>query len=89
MVILLLVEDFTLMARVVVSINKTTNVLESVKVAPNVSTMGLVDFLIDVWVGVAWRLPEVDNLVASRHPLEIWATSLEMAATRMVRARPP
>lgn len=57
--------------------------------APSVSTVGLVYFLIDVRVGVVWRLPRVDNLVTSRPPLEIGAVSLETAATWMVGARPP
>ena len=57
--------------------------------ALNVSTTGLVHFLIDVRVGVAWQMPRVDNLVALRPPLEIGSASLEMATTWMVGARPP
>ena len=40
------------------------NVMELVEVALNVSTTGLVYFLFDIRVGVAWWLFGVDNLVA-------------------------
>lgn len=53
------------MGRVVVPFDATRNVMELVEAAPSVATIGLVDLLIDVRVGIAWRLPRVDNLVAS------------------------
>ena len=36
--------------------------------APNVSSMGLVNFVIGIRIGVAWWLPRVDNVVASQPP---------------------
>jgi hypothetical protein len=44
------------------------------------------------FVGVAWRLLGVENLVASRPPLEVGAASLETASTWVVgtrSSRPP
>ena len=53
LVILLPVKDFALLARVAIPVDATTNVVELVEVAPNISTTGLVDFLVDVRVGIA------------------------------------
>jgi hypothetical protein len=53
------------MVRVAIPIDATTNVIELVEVAPNISIMGLVDFLVGVGVGVAWWVARVDDIVAS------------------------
>lgn len=65
-IILLSAEDFTLVTRVAIPIDATTNVMELVEVSPNISITRLVDFLVDIRVGIAWRLPEVGNVVTSR-----------------------
>jgi hypothetical protein len=65
------------------------NIVELVEMALRVSTVGLIDLLIDIRVGVAWWLLGVDNLVASRPPLEVGATSLETASTWVVGMRSP
>jgi hypothetical protein len=54
LVIFLSATDFTLVARVAIPVDATAKVMELVEVAPNVSTTGLVDFLVGVGVGVAW-----------------------------------
>jgi hypothetical protein len=56
------------------------NIVELIEVAPNVSTMRLIDLLVDIRVGVARRAAWVDDIVASR-PLKIRAASLETAST--------
>ena len=56
------------MTRVASPIDATMHIMELVQMAPNVSTMGLVDFLISVRIGMSWWLPRVDNVVASRPP---------------------
>ena len=53
------------MARVAIPLNAMANVMELVEVAPYISTMGLVDFMVDIRVGIAWWLSRVGNIVTS------------------------
>lgn len=89
LVILLPVKYCTLVVRVVIPVDATMNVGELVEVASNISTMGLVDFLVDVRVGVAWLLIGVDDIVAPQLPLKIGATSPKSTPVRLLRYEPP
>jgi hypothetical protein len=53
LVIFLPAKDFTLVARVVIPIDVMANVVELAQVAPNVSTMRLIDLLVDIRVSIA------------------------------------
>ena len=76
------------MARVATPLNAMANVMKVIEMPPNVTTR-LVDLLVGVGVGVAWWLTRVDDVVASRPPLKIGATILEMTWARSLGLSPP
>ena len=62
------VKDFALIVRVAIPVDAMASVVELVEVAPNASTMRLINLLVDIRVGVAWWVAWVDDVVASCTP---------------------
>ena len=52
------------MARVVIPVNATTDVVELIELVSNVPSR-LVDLLVSVRVGIAWKITRVDDVIAS------------------------
>ena len=65
MVVFLSAKDLIRMARVATPLNAMANVMKVIEMPPNVTTR-LVDLLVGVWVGIAWRLTKVNNIIAPR-----------------------
>jgi len=65
LVVLLSAKDLIHMVRIVTPFNAMANVMEVVEMPTNITTR-LVDLLVGVWVGIAWRLTRVNNIIAPR-----------------------
>ena len=65
MVVFLSVKDLIRIAQIATPLNVMANVMQVIEMPTNVTTR-LVDLLVGVWVGIAWRLTRVNNIIAPR-----------------------